>query len=73
VREGAKWGPCVGAVLPELGRATDVKRVDRIGYKGPVRVSLFFLFLFLLFSFYFEIQILDFKFCDKFVLNYLRV
>ena len=43
-REAAKWGPGVGAVSPELGRTTDVKRVGWIGYRGPVRVSLFFFF-----------------------------
>jgi hypothetical protein len=52
-REATKWGPGVDAVLLELGRATDVKRVGRAVRIGPVcgfPIFLYFLSLFFLFS-----------------------
>ena len=49
--EAAKWGPGIAAVLRELGRATDVKRVDRAVPIGPVCGFPIFFFFFFIFSF----------------------
>jgi hypothetical protein len=61
--------PCQSGV-----RAVE-ESMDRAVITGPIPAALghtpflFFLFCFL---FYFEIQILNFKFCGKFVLNFWR-
>jgi hypothetical protein len=63
-----------GARTRDGSRRSDSELGPKKGFRGPGGVSsLFFLFLLLLFSFYFEIQILDIKFCDEFLLNYLKV
>jgi hypothetical protein len=67
-------GPLVGATML-LGRAEEeASWACQQDLAQPSSPSFYFSFLFfsVLFSFYFEIQILNFKFCAEFVLNLWR-
>jgi|UPI000220904D hypothetical protein len=73
-RHGGSQRPVVGPrMVTRMEDGPRGRRAKWAEWDWVQTTFLFFSSLFFSFLLYFEIQILDFKFCDEFVLNYLKV